>query len=240
MARSKNLLQNDLNLSLNSVVPIRRATLGEQAYDQLRLAILTTSLSPGLNFSEQDLSNAIGMSRTPVREAIRRLIEEGLVEVSAQLGTRISLISLPKLRQATFVRKSIECAALSSVRSISQEKQKILEDDLRSHSKAMKSGLFVLFEEDNRFHKHLMEACNMSLAYAAAMSVSIEMTRVMFLMGVKRSYFDGVFSDHERIVAFIKKDQIDSASTLLAEHLIGFEFDAEEILKSKADFIRIE
>jgi DNA-binding GntR family transcriptional regulator len=226
---------------LGTSVPSHRATLGEQAYENLRSAILTTKLSPGLHLSEQDISDAIGISRTPVREAIRRLIEEGLVEVSAQLGTRIALISLPRVRQAIFVRKSIECAALSSVVSIGKQQRQMLEDDLRSHSKAMQGDLFSLFQEDDRFHKHLMEACNLNLAYDAAKSVSIELTRVMFLMGVDRSYFESVFKDHEAIVdLLVNRGDIPAASSLLAEHLSGFEFDAEEILRTKADFIKTE
>lgn len=241
VARPKNLLQNDLSLSLSTSAPSHRTTLGEQAYENLRSAILTTKLLPGLYLSEQDLSDAIRTSRTPVREAIRRLIEEGLVEVSAQLGTRIALISLPRLRQAIFVRKSIECAALSSIVAIGKQDRRILEDDLRSHSRAMQGDLFALFEEDDRFHKHLMEACNLGLAYDAAKAVSIELTRVMFLMGVDRTYFEGVFKDHAVIVDLLtSKSDIPAASSLLAEHLTGFEFDAEAILRTKADFIKSE
>lgn len=241
MARPKNLAQNDLSQSLITKAPSPRATLGEQAYESLRSAILTTKLAPGLYLSEQDLSDAIGMSRTPVREAIRRLIEEGLVEVSAQLGTRIALISLPRLREAIFVRKSIECAALASVSSVGKVHSRILESDLRSHRQAKKSDLFTLFEEDDRFHKHLMEACGLGLAYNAAKSVSLELTRVMFLMGVDRSYFDGVFKDHDRIVELlVKKRDVPTATALLAEHLAGFEIDAEEILRTKADYIKTE
>jgi DNA-binding GntR family transcriptional regulator len=240
VARPKNLARNDLSQSIVNT-PSHRGTLGEQAYASLRSAILTTRLPPGLHLSEQDLSDAIGISRTPVREAIRRLIEEGLVEVSGQLGTRIALISLPRLRQAIFVRKSIECAALASVSSISRSHAQQLEADLRSHRKALQGDLFMLSEEDDKFHRHLMEACNLELAYEAAKSVSLELTRVMFLMGVDRSYFEGVFNDHERIVdLLVRKKDVPATCALLSEHLSGFEIDAEQILRDKADFIKVE
>lgn len=238
MARPKNAVQDDLNQTISSVVPSGRATLGDVAYISLKSAILTTKLTPGLHVSEQGLSDAIGMSRTPVREATRRLAEEGLVEVVAQLGTRIARINLPKLREAIFVRRSIECSAIDSISRIDRASRKILEEDLEKHENARTEDLLSLCREDDRFHKHLMEACNLGMAYTATKSISHDMTRIMFLMGVDRSYFNNVFKEHGDIVRLLAYDNdVQAARQLLYKHLSGFAIDVAEIMRSKSGFV---
>src|SRR3954447_18323095 len=84
----------------------------DQVYLALREAIVSAELEPGRRLSENALGDALGVSRTPVREALARLRDERLVAIVPQLGTFVTLLSPQAVADAAFVREALECAAV--------------------------------------------------------------------------------------------------------------------------------
>src|SRR5215218_4896521 len=85
---------------------------GDQVYAALRAAIVNAELEPGRRLSENELADLLGVSRTPVREALARLRDERLVAIVPQLGTFVTLVSPAAVEDAAFVREALECAAI--------------------------------------------------------------------------------------------------------------------------------
>src|SRR3954447_13952822 len=81
-------------------------------YGALRTAIVATELEPGRQISENEVADMLGVSRTPVREAVARLRDDQLVEVVPQLGTFVSRISVAGVDDAQFLREALECSAV--------------------------------------------------------------------------------------------------------------------------------
>jgi DNA-binding GntR family transcriptional regulator len=220
-------------------VVLPRQTLGEAAYARIRDAVLTTAMRPGATVSEQELASVIGVSRTPVREAIRRLVEEGLAEVTAQQGTRVSRISIDRVRQAVFIRKTVEVAALRRVEAIAPASLARLKADIRTHKAAIAAGHPLrIYQEDERFHRDLLEAAGCPLASAALYVVSADMARIQFLMGVERDYFPSVVRDHQKLVTLLAERRVDEAADLLGRHIDGFVIDQQHLLEAHAEFFR--
>src|SRR4051812_49442151 len=94
----------------------RDRTLGssarEQAYAVLRQAIVGAELEPGRRLSENQLADLIGVSRTPVRDALARLRDERLVAIVPQLGTFVTYIDEEAVADAHFVREALEVGAV--------------------------------------------------------------------------------------------------------------------------------
>src|SRR4051794_5238427 len=84
----------------------------DQVYVHLRASIVTAELEPGRQLSENELAGRLGVSRTPIREALVRLRDDRLVEIVPQLGTFVAPISDRGLSDAQFVREALECAAV--------------------------------------------------------------------------------------------------------------------------------
>ncbi|MFX4831455.1 GntR family transcriptional regulator, partial [Acinetobacter baumannii] len=82
-------------------------------YGALRRAIVDVVLVPGTAVNESDVAQQFGVSRTPVREAFRSLLADGLLDVMPQKGTFASLLHRSALRDALFVREALECAAVA-------------------------------------------------------------------------------------------------------------------------------
>src|SRR5688572_2727730 len=109
-----------------------RVNVRAQVYSVLRESVIIGELPPGALISENDLALRYGVSRTPAREAIIRLAEEGLVEVLPQRGTFVSRISVPDVREMQFVRQTLERASLRhAVDRISADAQRSLRRILR-------------------------------------------------------------------------------------------------------------
>jgi DNA-binding GntR family transcriptional regulator len=90
----------------------RRRPAGDQIYEALKKAIVSLQLPPGASISENRICRQIGVSRTPVRGAIIRLVEDGLIEVFPQKGSFVAPIKLGAVRDNHFIRKSLELAVL--------------------------------------------------------------------------------------------------------------------------------
>src|SRR3954466_12872965 len=95
---------------------IRERSLGtsarDQAYAALRAAIVGAELEPGRRLSENQLADLIGVSRTPVRDALARLRDERLVAIVPQLGTFVTFIDEDAVADAHFVREALEVGAV--------------------------------------------------------------------------------------------------------------------------------
>src|SRR4051794_12191289 len=85
---------------------------GRAVYASVREAIVSTELQPGQQISENELAAQLGVSRTPVREALARLRDDRLVEIVPQLGTFVSRISVAGVDDAQFLREALECSAV--------------------------------------------------------------------------------------------------------------------------------
>ncbi|HRO61122.1 MAG TPA: GntR family transcriptional regulator [Burkholderiaceae bacterium] len=96
--------------SLASPVPQRRSRIAvPQIYSELLAQIVSMRLEPGAALSESRIADSYGVSRTPVREAFKRLAEDGFLDVIPQVGTFVARIELQAIRDAHFVRETLEC-----------------------------------------------------------------------------------------------------------------------------------
>lgn len=100
--------------------------IGLGAYESIRTAILNCSFTPGMALSEIAVSEELGVSRAPVRDAFRRLIGDGLLEAIPQRGTFVTRLSRARIEDAIFVREVIECrAAELAARAPLDERKKL-------------------------------------------------------------------------------------------------------------------
>lgn len=101
--------------ALASVGRVRvRQRTSDRVYEELVSAIRDLRIAPGASLSETELAEQLHVSRTPLREAIARLVDGGMVTVVPQVGTRVELIHVHDVEQARFVRESLEAAAFAA------------------------------------------------------------------------------------------------------------------------------
>lgn len=143
--------------------PRQRLSFAEKAYRELRARILDNSMSPGEQYTEQDLALALNMSRTPTREAMLRLAREGLVEIRPRHGMRVKPISVRDMREIYEVLTALEsmAAALAAGRTDQGDAIGRLRQAIRDMDDALAADdLAGWAQADERFHRLLVEAAN--------------------------------------------------------------------------------
>jgi DNA-binding GntR family transcriptional regulator len=135
-------------------------SLVDAAYEQIRRRILDNAWPPGHRALEQEVALALGMSRTPVREAMMRLQQEGLVEVIPRHGMRVLPVSPNDMREIYQILTALECMAaeLLARRKPGDKELKPLVEASKAMDKALKADdLDAWAAADERFHAHLVE-----------------------------------------------------------------------------------
>ena len=135
-------------------------SLVDEAYEQIRRRILDNAWPPGHRALEQEVALALGMSRTPVREALLRLQGEGLVEVIPRHGMRVLPVSPNDMREIYQILTALECMAaeLLARRLPSDKELEPLVADTKAMDKALKADdLGAWAAADERFHAHLVD-----------------------------------------------------------------------------------
>jgi DNA-binding GntR family transcriptional regulator len=145
-------MKRDLIPSANSMV--------ESAYEQLRQRILDNAWPPGYRALEHEVALELGMSRTPIREALMRLQNEGLVEVIPRHGMHVLPVSPTDMREIYQILTALECMAaeLLASRKPGDKELKPLVDATKAMDKALKADdLEAWAASDERFHAQLVQ-----------------------------------------------------------------------------------
>jgi DNA-binding GntR family transcriptional regulator len=144
-------------------------SLVDAAYRTMRVKILDNEWAPGHRALEQELALELGVSRTPVREALIRLAQEGLVEVVPRHGMRVLPVSAADMNEIYQLLGSLEATAAEMVAQRKPAARDIapLEAASRAMDAALKTGdLDAWAQADERFHRHLVELCGNRLLAA--------------------------------------------------------------------------
>jgi DNA-binding GntR family transcriptional regulator len=162
---------------------VARAGAAHQAYEHLKQLILTNDLTPGTELREAQLTQVSGFGRTPVREALRRLVQDGLVEVRPRQGYRVAPVTLDRVRELFEMRMLLEpvAAELAATRA-SQADLDDLAALARQTYPASDVGGYERFLADNReFHARMAEAAGNAILARTLRTLLEEMQRLFFI-----------------------------------------------------------
>ena len=129
----------------------------------LRERIVSLDLAPGAAVSEGDLAAELGVSRTPVRESLILLAEEGLIHVYPQLGSFVARIDVQQVRDAQFIREAVELAALHAAAARATAADIAALRALIAAQREADATTFVTLDDD--FHRSLMAAAGHESAW---------------------------------------------------------------------------
>jgi GntR family transcriptional regulator, rspAB operon transcriptional repressor len=212
----------------------RPGSAGAQAFAAMRHAVVTLKLRPGQSFSEQEVAQRLGVSRTPVREAVIRLAEASLLEVLPQRGTFVRKISGKAVKDARFVREAIELAVLreavgrlpapffAATRGlIAAQREAAAGDDLERFL-----GL------DDAFHRSFAEAVDRGHAWSVVEAQKTQMDRVRFLSLPGATPVGRPIDQHEAILDAAERGDGAASEAAMRAHLAEV-LDALEPLRQR-------
>lgn len=201
--------------------PIERVTLPVQIADRLRADILAGHYPGGAQLLEAELALTFGVSRGPLREAMQRLVQEGLLRSAPHRGVFVAEVTEEDLLDVYFVREALETAAIRKI--FSEGRQDGVAEALAAIAKhmdrALKSGETAVGGDlDFEFHRTLVDAAKSDRLSRTYATVQAE-TRLCLhrLMGGYRSSKD-LAEEHFRLADTIRSKNIDATLTELRQH----------------------
>ena len=208
-------------MSLGNVSRITAGPARELAYRALRAAILDARLEPGRKLSENELAGELGVSRTPVREALASLRDERLVAIVPQLGTFVTQISDEGVQDAAFVREALECAAIRlCCARADRAALAALEADLGAQEVAATAGDPAAFDRlDDEFHHRLCVLSGREIAWDLSRRANGHLDRVRRLSLPDPGYLEEMLAEHHTIVGAVRDADADAAERAMRHHL---------------------
>ncbi|MCL2464157.1 MAG: GntR family transcriptional regulator [Micrococcales bacterium] len=202
----------------------------DRAYQGIRANILDLTLPPGSLLSENELAGTWGVSRTPVREALVLLAQEGLVQVYPKIGTFVSRVDLAQVVEAQFFREAVEMASLASLTPPYDEAVlRRLRENLTQQD-GVGDGWAGFFTLDETFHSSLMAlgGHEASWKFVAAAKGHLDRARWLGLATLHDSAAVRI-AEHHAIFDAVEADHRQDAADLLRKHLRNVFADIEQI-----------
>ena len=198
-------------------------SLNDVTYNRIRKDIMNMTLEPGMNVSVQKLSERYGVSRTPVREAIVRLQQSGLVEIYPQRKTVVSKIDLERVYEEWFIRTSLESAVVDAfIRRCSELVADTMQELISKQKKYLDKEYFgEFYSKDNRFHQLIFETAGQALSWKTIENVASHYNRIRLLHG-KINGVGSIIDEHQRMVAAARKRDSEEMRKAVMEYSNNF------------------
>jgi DNA-binding GntR family transcriptional regulator len=192
---------------------------GEQVYRHIRSAIQSGELKPGERLREADLAEAVGLSRTPVREALARLQSEGLIMHDATRGIVVSELDYSMVTELYFMREVLEGTAARLTAQHASEVEISILEDLCKQYEAAQGDPAQLAASNNRFHETLYR-CSHNRYLVNMLTV---LHNALSLLGgttlTESERVNETLTEHKQVVDAIRNRDADGAEAALRGHI---------------------
>ena len=218
-----------------------------EIYSELKKEILHLDLEPGTMISEIELTQRFHISRTPIRDVIKRLVSEGLLEVRPHVGSFVSLIDMEKVSDTIYIRQTLETRVLKELcmnfnLQNALPLQQILGQQAVFISKQDDSDFtpWEFMQLDDSFHAKLYELCGKTGVWQTICSLNHHYQRFRTLLVRYHSDpIDILLAQHKQILDDLINHDISSLEKHTAEHITSGIHRSSEIMMTQAAFFKI-
>jgi DNA-binding GntR family transcriptional regulator len=199
----------------------RGRSVPPQVYDVLREKILTVQLKPGESINERWLAEWLGVSRTPIREAINRLSANGLIAIVPNVGTSVSLINVGRVKEFNLIRTSLESMIIRlAAEKFDDEGAFALGDLIDRHVATLDPpDLIENIVIDSAFHHKIAEISGLTATWRILQHAMDEILRVRYLSVRLRRPLREPIDEHLAILDALKTRDPDRCEQAMKAHL---------------------
>jgi GntR family transcriptional regulator, rspAB operon transcriptional repressor len=196
-----------------------KKTNGMDVYIHLKNAIQFLVLKPGAKISEADLSVELGVSRTPIREALLRLSDDSLVDIYPQKGTYVSKIDLALAKEMAYMRHTIDTDICMTMCREKAQISELVEESLYLMQLALKrKDAIEYITNDDAFHRNLFSYGNHEAIWNIISSTRAHYIRVLVLDMMLPNSLEESFKDHNKIVECIESGDEEGLMEIMNVH----------------------
>jgi len=221
-------------------VGIVRVTTARAIYERLHADILSLKMPPGMALQEKKIAEEFGVSRTPVREALLRLSEGGLVDIYPQSGTVVSRIPVSAIPEAVVVRKALESTTVEKATEVADAAAIARLDAIiaRQRTCSTLGDTSGFHEEDEAFHEAITQIAGYPGIWTILKSVKVQIDRARRITLPILGRMDKVIQEHVVIRDAIAAHDVDSAKEAILHHLNAVIPDVAELRLKHPNYFR--
>ena len=205
------------------LLPLERfqGSLGQRVYQSLKHAILTLAYRPGDIIRKPEVCDRLGVSRSPVADAVARLGADGLVDVVPQAGTFVTRLSMTDIREGAFIREAIEVAAAELVAAtITEEHLRELRRNLRLQEALVADGDPQGFMQlDGQMHEMMLSFTGFPRLPQVSQTAWLSVHRARQLILPIEGRLQATLEEHRQILAAFEAHDPVAARTAVQHHL---------------------
>jgi len=196
-------------------------SLSARVYHVLKDAILSLGYRPGEILRKSEICDALGVSRTPVAEAIAKLANEGLVDVVPQAGTFVARFSMDEIREGAFLREALELAAVEHVaQAITDEQIAQLQQNLQAQYQLVEADdIDGFYQKDAEMHDLIMSFTGFKRLSRLAATSWVQVNRARRLNLPSPNRIQATIQEHQQIVTAIAARDPQAARQATRYHL---------------------
>ena len=223
-------MEANFQLNMNDYLPLR-----DVVFNTLRQAILRGELKPGERLMEIQLANKLGVSRTPIREAIRKLELEGLVLMIPKKGAEVAEITEKNLRDVLEVRKALEELAVKlACDRMTDEQMDKLKKAAKEFEEVLKTeDVTQAAETDVKFHDVIFMATDNQRLIQLLNNFREQMYRYRVEYLKNPEVFGQLLKEHEEIICHIRKGEKEKAVKIVCEHIDNQVAAVSDVIRTK-------
>ncbi|MBQ0079028.1 MAG: GntR family transcriptional regulator [Eubacterium sp.] len=205
-----------LNFDIQNHRPLR-----EMVYEELKMQILTGAIIPGTRMMEVELAEQMGVSRTPIREAIRKLEKEGLVTIRPRRGAYASSINTDDMLDILEVRQNMEgLAAYFAASRMTPDQLDELKALSAKYNEAVLDGdMEAMIEFDTKFHRAIVDSCNNKILVQMIEQLQELVLRFRYIYYDSFKRAENMPEEHQAIVDAITRGDEDAARSAADVHI---------------------
>ncbi len=199
----------------------RRRPMRDQIYPLIRDLILTGAIKPGDAIDEKSIALNLNISRTPVREAVKKLSDEHLVDVVAQSGTRAARIDAKEIEQAYLIRRALEIeSAAQAAPHMTDSRTAALDDILSQHERAIEQRKYVqAVALDDDFHKQIAQIAGLPRLWHMIEISKAHLDRCRHMLLPRAGEAAATLDQHRSIIRALNTKDPDVAREAMRDHL---------------------
>lgn len=222
-------------------VSFDRPNLRDQIYDVLKELIITGQIKPGEKINEESIAATLKVSRTPIRETLIRLEQEGIVEITPRRGAHVVSISKKKIMDIMKVRGVLEgLVTRTAVENMTDDllnklrktldSQKVIVDQPKSEKRLLKAS-----DVDVELHALLLEGCDNEWAKNMMEIINLHLQFIRWRTVVLPGRMEKTYHEHVKIMEAVEEGDGDLAEKRMRDHVESVRIDAWENLENAVE-----
>ena len=214
--------------------------IGDGIYAALRENIILLNIKPGETINIKEISEQLGVSRSPVRDAVMKLAKEGLVDIMPQKGTSASRIDLHRVEEERFLREALECRILRPfLAHYTPEDLTPMEHVVELQEMCLEKQMYSRFlDYDEEFHGLLFRVADKYLCWELTQSMSGHYRRVRLMTLWDGDIVDKAICQHKEMLACIRQGEYNVLKELVENHCRKINVQEIKLFQKYPDFFQ--